>query len=261
MKTYRRCVGVLLVSLGFFHLAFAEGRCPPGYFPTGGGTAGWAGCAPMGPMSSGPSPDDRPRPPPYDPMAARIKVASDLFELVAANAGKVDKLTRDPRFQRYHDGGWDFFPEPKPGVPAAPLGEFCGAFYWRKQGLILVSGPGGEYRGGMLTFWSEEIPRPTQPQTIQVTLTQSGGAPQTVRAFNYVNPGHSFGAISLAVPSIEALLANMKDVLHFELAMAGKVVANVEWRGGLAARDKLSQCVYAAGKPAASSKTSGGVTP
>jgi hypothetical protein len=28
----------------------AEGNCPPGYFPIGGGTGGWEGCAPMGPM-------------------------------------------------------------------------------------------------------------------------------------------------------------------------------------------------------------------
>ncbi|MES2670230.1 MAG: DUF4189 domain-containing protein [Pseudomonadota bacterium] len=27
----------------------AEGRCPDGYFPIGGGNAGWEGCAPMGP--------------------------------------------------------------------------------------------------------------------------------------------------------------------------------------------------------------------
>ena len=29
--------------------ARAEGRCPDGYFPIGGGNAGWEGCAPMGP--------------------------------------------------------------------------------------------------------------------------------------------------------------------------------------------------------------------
>lgn len=27
----------------------AEGRCPDGYFPIGGGSGGWEGCAPMGP--------------------------------------------------------------------------------------------------------------------------------------------------------------------------------------------------------------------
>lgn len=29
--------------------AYAGGRCPDGYFPIGGGNAGWEGCAPMGP--------------------------------------------------------------------------------------------------------------------------------------------------------------------------------------------------------------------
>lgn len=33
--------------------AKAEGNCPPGYFPIGGGSAGWEGCAPMGPSSGG----------------------------------------------------------------------------------------------------------------------------------------------------------------------------------------------------------------
>jgi hypothetical protein len=33
--------------------AKAEGNCPPGYFPIGGGSAGWEGCAPMGPASGG----------------------------------------------------------------------------------------------------------------------------------------------------------------------------------------------------------------
>ena len=36
----------------FFHADVrAEGRCPDGYFPIGGGNAGWEGCAPMGPGS------------------------------------------------------------------------------------------------------------------------------------------------------------------------------------------------------------------
>ncbi|WP_181243850.1 DUF4189 domain-containing protein [Chamaesiphon polymorphus] len=45
--------------------AQAEGRCPDGYYPTGGGTAGWLGCAPMSPIPRGDNsnsePDDRPR--------------------------------------------------------------------------------------------------------------------------------------------------------------------------------------------------------
>ena len=40
--------------------ARAEGNCPDGYFPIGGGSAGWEGCAPMGPAAgagdAGPQP-------------------------------------------------------------------------------------------------------------------------------------------------------------------------------------------------------------
>lgn len=37
----------LLICLSGF--AYGEGRCPEGFFPIGGGNAGWEGCAPMGP--------------------------------------------------------------------------------------------------------------------------------------------------------------------------------------------------------------------
>lgn len=40
----------LILLLVFVHTdVHAEGRCPDGYFPIGGGNAGWEGCAPMGP--------------------------------------------------------------------------------------------------------------------------------------------------------------------------------------------------------------------
>lgn len=42
--------------------AQAEGRCPDGYFPIGGGGAGWEGCAPMGEgADEGPGPSYQPR--------------------------------------------------------------------------------------------------------------------------------------------------------------------------------------------------------
>ena len=37
----------------FSSFAHGEGRCPEGFFPIGGGNAGWEGCAPMGPNSDG----------------------------------------------------------------------------------------------------------------------------------------------------------------------------------------------------------------
>lgn len=45
-------VQVALLPFLFMHFdARGEGRCPDGYFPIGGGSAGWEGCAPMGPNS------------------------------------------------------------------------------------------------------------------------------------------------------------------------------------------------------------------
>jgi len=48
----RRClliVGLLMLCSGN---AIAEGRCPDGYYPTGGADVGWYGCAPMDPVQS-----------------------------------------------------------------------------------------------------------------------------------------------------------------------------------------------------------------
>lgn len=41
----------LCILVGFSGFVRAEGRCPDGYFPIGGGNAGWEGCAPMGSTS------------------------------------------------------------------------------------------------------------------------------------------------------------------------------------------------------------------
>lgn len=178
-------------------------------------------------------------PPYYDPMQARLDVAVGTLQLFANSVDKKEQLSKDPRFQRYNNGGWDFFQDK---VDAAP-GEYCAAFFWKKDGFVRVSGPGGDYQGALLTFWGENIPRPKKVEKIKVTLTQSNEPPQTVQAFNYIMSGDAYGAIALAVPSIEAALAGMEDVQSFDLAIEGKSVAKVEWNGGLAARDQLSKCV------------------
>lgn len=37
-----------LMTMAFSETVSAEGRCPPGYYPTGGADVGWYACAPMG---------------------------------------------------------------------------------------------------------------------------------------------------------------------------------------------------------------------
>lgn len=228
--------------------ALAEGRCPPGMYPTGGVAAGWLGCAPMGPMDNGVggggSEADTPAAPPADPMQARVNLAISQFQLAAASFKRKADLVQDPRYQRYMNGAWEFFQ----GRANAAPGEYCSALWSRKDGLVSLSGPGGDYGGALLSFWSEDIPRPHSADTITVTLTQNNEPPQSVKVFNYTSPGVTYGAISFAVPSIEAALAGVEDVLRFKLSYQGKTIASIEWRDGIKARDWLRKCVSKRGK-------------
>jgi hypothetical protein len=187
------------------------------------------------------APRPLPPAPPYDPMQERLNQAVGLMQVMALSAGKLDSLTKDPRYQRYLNGGWDFFQ----GKQNAAPGEYCAAFFWKKDGFVRVSGPGGDYQGALLTFWGKDIPRPQKLETIKATLSQSSGSPQTVKVFNYMMPGDTYGAITFTVPTIEMALAAMNDVESFDIAIDGKSIAKVEWHSGLAARDKLRECVSA----------------
>jgi hypothetical protein len=52
-----RYAAIFLVFCFLSHLeARAEGNCPSGYYPVGGGNAGWSGCAPTNSGSSGGEP-------------------------------------------------------------------------------------------------------------------------------------------------------------------------------------------------------------
>ena len=50
----------IMLALALFWVTPAN-ACPPGYFPIGGGSAGWEGCAPMGPSDGGNSKEDEPK--------------------------------------------------------------------------------------------------------------------------------------------------------------------------------------------------------
>ncbi|PZO35801.1 MAG: hypothetical protein DCF19_23140 [Pseudanabaena frigida] len=179
-----------------------------------------------------------------DPMQLRVNAASGMVKLMTLSLQQNINLYKDPRYQRYRDGGWDFFQADN----NAPPGEYCSAFFWKKEGMVTLSGPGGEYRGALLTFWGKDIPRPDNVEKIKVSLTQSDGLLQTVYAFNYTKPGDTYGAISFAVPTLEAALAEMKDIESFDVAIDGKSVTKVEWHSGLMARDKLRECLNAKAK-------------
>ena len=149
------------------------------------------------------------------------------------------EIEADPGQQRFRQGEWKFFQGRKNSAP----GEACVAMWVKQGGLVSITGPGPDYDGGMLTFWSPDIPTPKDTQTVSVTLKQSKYPAQSVKALNFSVPNIEFGAIGLTVPTIDAAMKTMLDVEHFELEMDGKTIAKVDWTGGLAARDQLQKCV------------------
>lgn len=171
-----------------------------------------------------------------DEQAARnAEVQKQMLEAEA----KLQKLEADPDYQRYKQGEWTFFQGKKDSAP----GDNCVAMWSKEGGAVSIVGPGKAYQGGMLIFWSADIPRPSNTQTVAVTLKQSNYQPQSVNALNFSVPNIPAGAIGLTVPSIEAALNTMLDVEHFIVEMGGRAVADIDWTDGLAARAKLNQCV------------------
>lgn len=61
--------------------AFAEGNCPAGYFPIGGGSAGWEGCASMGPAQG--NGGNQGSQPPLKPRWGAIAITDGAFGVAA----------------------------------------------------------------------------------------------------------------------------------------------------------------------------------
>ncbi|WP_374536803.1 hypothetical protein [Chitinimonas taiwanensis] len=176
-------------------------------------------------------------------MARTLEIQKKMLEHEAKEkeylAKEIKQLEANPAYQRYMRGEWQIFQSKKDSPP----GDNCVATWRKKGGSVSIIGPGKAYQGGMLIFWSADIPRPSTTQTVAVTLKQSKYQAQSVNALNFSVPNIQAGAIGLTVPNIDAALNTMLDVEHFIVEMDGRVVADIDWTGGLAARTKLKQCV------------------
>ena len=184
-------------------------------------------------------------PPPRDPMDIRMDLAAgNIFALHAMATDQIEKMKRDPEMGPIIRGKWDFFQDTNDAAP----GEYCAALYMNMAGLVRLSGPGGNYRGALLTFWGPNIPQPEKVRWVSVTLKQvvnndpNNSSTQTVRAYNYTETRvKGVGAIALAVRSSDLLLDNMSELLDFKLEIDGKEVQAIGFHGGLSARDSLRQ--------------------
>ena len=96
---------VLAFAMALFGAApaRAEGNCPPGYFPIGGGSAGWEGCAPMGPSDGGNSKEEerpryidvRPSKPGSSAVAYHVDTASSWVTIAHKNVSSAKKRALD----------------------------------------------------------------------------------------------------------------------------------------------------------------------
>ncbi len=222
--------------------------CPAGMMSTGGGNAGWVGCAPIYDPWQGVSTDPDPTPawargPSIDPLAGRIAAATTLFELEAQRTEDLQRrLASDPAFarayRRYTEGGWELF--------ARTDRQQCAALFSRERSLVLMFEAGGDQSGALMVFVGGGLPTPAAPRTIKVELRQNRDArAQSVKAFSYRVPETELGALALSVPTMSALLDNMLDDHSFELSIDGRKAFEIAWQGGAASRDALARCVAA----------------
>lgn len=213
----------------------------------GGGTPGLAQfpiCVAGAPASGAHVPSAEPMSPfdaELERMVRQVKLQQKLLAAQQAQHTALDDMmARDPAFKRIYMGAWDVFR----ADPKAKPGKTCTAA-WKKQGqMVTISGPGPLYDGGLLTFWSPDIPQPADVQTITVTMKQSRYQAQTVKAVNYSMPGLGFGAVALTVPDIDKAIDTMLDVEQFELLIDGKTVSSIGWISGNGAREKLHKCIH-----------------
>ncbi|WP_309732802.1 hypothetical protein [Chamaesiphon sp. OTE_75_metabat_556] len=183
----------------------------------------------------------------YDPKLAALKFQSAA---TMVNVLQQARLLQDPKYVKYISGSWNLFPTSR--LAGVKPGNYCAASFFKasmdpeaKKAPIMIDllGPGGDYKGALLTFAAEAIPRPKTMKTITVTLIQNNEPPATVKAFNYTMPKLPFGVIAFAVPTIDAALAGMEDVQNFDVKIDGKSVAKTMWHSGLKMKDEFRKCL------------------
>lgn len=174
-----------------------------------------------------------------DTYEDRLMYTLKLLQTGEAVQAELAALQADPRYALFHDGGWEVF---RSDDPRRRRGEGCTALYASPEGLVVIANPSG-FTGALLTFIGGDIPVPDAPALVPVTLMQTGmRQPTTVRAHTYRMPETDIGAITFAVPSMQAAVDGMFDVADFQLSMQGRTVMTLRWQGGQAAKDRLALC-------------------
>lgn len=246
-----------IIALIWADPSWAEGRCPDGYFPIGGGDAGWEGCAPMGGDEDEGADEG-------DEGAASMRYYSpEEWKAFFAHMAEVDaknqreRILMGQRHRQLEQGLW-FMPgeEPfagwSPGSRASQSGQTnaarpsggCTVSYWTLDGAVAMSTLGGRDGPAVISYMGYSIPAPEKSRFKKFALTQSGKT-QTVNAMiSKVGRGkRTMGIVSFAVPSGNILVGAIADVQDYSLADNGRTIFSGQWHDGLRARAALAQCL------------------
>jgi hypothetical protein len=284
LKLFRMAAAAIgLVTLAWVApLARAEGFCPPGHYPIGGGTGGWVGCAPMdGGVGQAESPASVDK---FNITAPGLSnydakqwsgFLGDLAAGTIASEREALRPDQRPIYDELIKGFWAFGTSRK----EAPV-PMCTATFWYRRiflgggsnGGFMYMDWGGSEAGTMLAFFDQQIPTVRQVGRVRVQLVQDGQT-QEVEAFHTTYPGsRSMGMIMMRVPSLQALLSAIVDQGSIELKMDERelnqskvlitrlrergrpptgiyhAVTGRDFREGLSARDALTTCLREQGR-------------
>lgn len=161
---------------------------------------------------------------------------------LSATTGDIFHTRNNPNNSTLVNGEWRYF--------GSQANESCSTMYFRQGVLVSLVATGGKKDLAYLVFISSDIPKPEKPVNLRVTLSQTNQPPATVRVVNatYIfnsSEGNNvkYGAIIFSVPALEAAINGMEETQKFNISIEGRTLAEIEWNGGLAARNKFSQCV------------------
>jgi len=196
---------------------------------------------------------------------ASFDVLGSMMETRRAeiNSGDILESNKEEaiRYREKVIAGWWEFMQARSG---ARPGEYCAASFLRgkrvkrervdgiSDGMVVtLFGPGGGYGGALLGFsplGSEHaFPRLGNGTPVRVTLKQGNLQPATLNAIYTTAGAKAPPMLLFAIPSIEALLAGMRDDWHFEVIYQGTSIADIAWHDGLKARDELKRCLAGGG--------------
>ncbi|NZA26476.1 hypothetical protein H0E84_08760 [Luteimonas sp. SJ-92] len=152
-------------------------------------------------------------------------------------------MEADPDYQAYMRGAWSYFDS---GPPTDGGPRRCGASFMKEARVIMLFGDAAPGSMAMLTFVDldsqrSRIPRVTEPQLVPVSLDQTGAPRADVRAYNH-EMGDA-GAITFAVPSLEAGIDGLVDTLRTRVRLEGREIFDLEYHSGLEAQAKLRGCL------------------